>query len=103
MVGDSQEGKHPVVAVNDTREKKSGTVAIRDADTGETLFTSSFDIPANGKTAIGFIRESNKQSMWLIDYSINNEKYANHYLAGEPPFKLTDYERWYKKLKITKD
>jgi beta-mannosidase len=103
MVGDSQEGKHPVVAVNDTREKKSGTVAIRDADTGETLFTSSFDIPANGKTAIGFIRESNKQSMWLIDYSINNEKYANNYLAGEPPFKLTDYERWYKKLKITKD
>ena len=39
MIGDPVDGKHPVIAVNDTREEKSGTVVVRDADSGETLFT----------------------------------------------------------------
>jgi len=41
--------------------------------------------------------------MWLIEYSAGKEKYTNHYLAGEAPFKLDDYKRWYKKLKIERD
>jgi beta-mannosidase len=50
MVGDPKYGNHPVIAVNDTREEKSGTVTIRDADSGETIFSALFNIPANGKT-----------------------------------------------------
>jgi beta-mannosidase len=103
MIGDSKDGIHQVVAVNDTREAKSGTVFVRDADSGKTLFSSSFEIPLNGKTVIGNIPETHKQSMWLIEYTIGKEKYANHYLAGEPPYKLDDYQRWYKKLDIIRD
>jgi beta-mannosidase len=103
MIGDSKDGIHQVVAVNDTREAKSGTVFVRDADSGKTLFSSSFEIPSNGKTVIGNIPENHKQSMWLIEYTIGKEKYANHYLAGEPPYKLDDYQRWYKKLDIIRD
>jgi beta-mannosidase len=101
MIGDAQKGNHPLMAVNDTREKKSGTVIVRDADTGKILFSASYDIPVNGKTIIGFIPENQQeQSMWLIDYSIENEKYNNHYLAGKAPFQIADYKRWVKKLKI---
>jgi beta-mannosidase len=103
MVGDAKEGTHPVVAVNDTREEKSGTVVVRDADSGETLFSGSFTIPVNGKVLIGNIPQTQKQAMWLIDYSIGKEKFTNHYLAGVVPFKLEDYQRWYKKLNIKKD
>jgi beta-mannosidase len=103
MVGDPKEGNHPVIAVNDTREEKSGRVTIKDMDTGETLFFALFNIPSNGKTTIGIIPEMNRQSMWLIDYTIGEETYTNHYLAGEVPFKLTDYQRWYKKLNIKRD
>ena len=103
MIGDSKDGKHPVVAVNDTREEKSGSVVVRDADTGDTLFSASFTIPVNGKTVIGNIPEKNERSMWLIDYSIGKEKYSNHYLNGDPPFKLADYQRWYKKINIIRD
>lgn len=103
MIGDPKDGNHPVVAVNDTREKKSGTVVVRDADSGKTISSRSFDIPVNGKTLIGNIPQSHKQAMWLIEYSIGNEKYANHYLAGVAPFKLDDYIRWYKKLNIKRD
>ena len=38
MIGDSKDGRHPVAAVNDTREEKSGTVLVRYADTGEVTF-----------------------------------------------------------------
>ncbi|MCE5347902.1 MAG: glycoside hydrolase family 2 [Bacteroidales bacterium] len=103
MIGESENGKHPVVAVNDTREEKAGTVTVKDSDTGETLFSSSFTIPANGKTVVGYIPASGKQSMWIINYSIGREKYSNHYLNGEAPFKLDDYQRWYKKMNIVRD
>jgi beta-mannosidase len=102
MIGDPKDEKHPVVAVNDTRIEKSGGVVVRDADSGETLFSASFIIPANSKTVVGNILESQKQSMWVIEYTIGNEKYSNHYLAGKVPFKLDDYHRWFTKLSIKK-
>ena len=103
MIGDAVDGKHPVIAVNDTRQSRSGEVEVRDADTGEILFTSAFEIPANGRTLIGYIPELDKQAVWLLDYTSGNEKYTNHYLNGRPPFKLDDYLRWYNKLNITRD
>lgn len=41
--------------------------------------------------------------MWFLDYSIGGEKFTNHYLAKQVPFKLEDYKRWYKKLNIKRD
>lgn len=103
MIGDPKKGKYPVVAVNDTREEKSGTVVVRNADSGKSIFSASFKIPVNGKTEIGNIQESHGQSMFLIDYTIGKEKYTNHYLAGKAPFKLDDYQRWYLKLNIKRE
>ena len=103
MIGDAREGNHPVVAVNDTREEQSGNVVVKDADTGETIFSSPFVIPANGKFVIGTISERSKQAMWLINFSIGKDNYTNHYLSGKAPFKLEDYRRWYKELKIRRD
>ena len=100
MIGDAKEGKHAVIAVNDTRETKSGTVTVRDADSGASLFSASFEIPVNGKSTVGYIPEMEGQAMWLIEYTIGQEKFTNHYLSGKAPFKLNDYQRWYKKLGI---
>ena len=103
MVGDPVEGQHPVVAVNDTRYVKSGTVTVRDADSGKTLFAASFQIPGNGKIITGSIPVKEEHSMWLIDYKIGKENYFNHYLAVTAPFNLNDYQRWFKKLNIVRD
>lgn len=100
MVGDAKEGNHPVVAVNDSREIKHGTLTIHDADNGKTLLSTSFEIPVNGKTVVGYIPEKGEQAMWLIEYTIDGKKYTNHYLNGKAPFKLDDYQRWFKKLDI---
>ncbi|MDR1981468.1 MAG: glycoside hydrolase family 2, partial [Tannerellaceae bacterium] len=99
MIGDAnKEGNHPVVAVNDTRTEKQGTVAVRDVDSKAVLFSGKFVIPVNGKTTVGYIPRTGTQSMWVIEYTIENETFTNHYLAGKAPFRLPDYERWYKKL-----
>jgi beta-mannosidase len=100
MITDAVDGKHPVVAVNDTRTEKQGTVTVTDLSTKQILFSDKFEIPINGKTIIGGIPQNDRQSMWLIEYTIGNEKFTNHYLSGKPPFKLKDYEEWYKNLGI---
>jgi len=98
MVGDAKNGQHPVVAVNDTRTGKQGTVTIKEVDTGKVLFHAEFTIPVNGKTTVGTIPEQDRQTMFLIEYTLDGKPLKNHYLAGRAPFKLSDYERWYKKL-----
>jgi len=96
-------GKHPIVAVNDTRAPKEGTVTVTDMNTKKILFSGKFSIPANGKTTAGYIPKSQAQSMWLIEYTIGNDKFTNHYLSGKPPFKLKDYESWYNALGIVRN
>lgn len=103
LISDAKNGKHSVIAVNDTQEEKSGKVIVKDADTGEILFSAPFNIPVNGKTVIGNIPEIKVQTMWLIEYTVGDEKQTNHYLSGTAPFKLVDYLRWYQKLNIKRD
>ena len=100
MIGDAQEGKHPIVAVNDTRIEKHGSAIIKDADSGTILLTTDFTIPINGKVTIGVLPTTEKQSMWLIDYTIEGKKFSNHYLCGKAPFKLSDYQNWAKKFNL---
>ena len=96
-------GNHPVIAVNDTRAEKQGTVVVKDLNTNEVLLSARFVIPVNGKTAIGYIPQNDRQSIWLIEYTIGTEKFTNHYLAGKAPFKLNEYEEWYRKLGIKRE
>ena len=103
MISDpAANGAHPVVAVNDTRAEKQGMVTVKDISTKEIIFSDRFTIPVNGKTIIGNIPQNDKQSMLLIEYTIGNEKFTNHYLAGKAPFKLKEYEEWYKNLGVNR-
>jgi beta-mannosidase len=98
MIGDAREGLHSIVAVNDTREEKRGTVRVKHLDSGKILYSGAFRIPANGKTTVGTIPESGEQEMYLIEYTVDKANYTNHYMAGKAPFRLSDYQRWYDKL-----
>ena len=103
MILDAAAGNHPVIAVNDTRAEKQGTVVVKDLNTNEVLLSARFVIPVNAKTTIGYIPQNDRQSMWLIEYTIGTEKFTNHYLAGKAPFKLNEYEQWYRKLGVKRD
>jgi beta-mannosidase len=101
MIIDAKEGRHPVVVVNDSLKPVRGTVAVVDADTGRELFHSDFSVEENGKTTAGFIPETGSHEMWLIQYELEDgQRHMNHYLSGKAPFRLEDYKRWFRKLKI---
>ncbi len=94
MVGDARDKKHPVVAVNDTRENISIAVTIKDSDTRKTILSKSSVIPKNGKSQIGFIPETNTAKMWIIEWDVNGRKFFNHYLAYNPTIGLDEYMKW---------
>ena len=98
MCGEPDAGRHPLVVVNDTLDEVKGHVAVRDADSQKIVFESDFRVGRNGREEVGFIPQSAQPAMWLIDWTVGDQKFQNHYLAGPRPFKLDDYRRWLKSL-----
>lgn len=44
-----------------------------------------------------------KRILPIVDYyTIGKESFKNRYLAGEVNFEVEDYQRWFKKLNITR-
>jgi hypothetical protein len=47
---------------------------------------------------VGSIPQSNRPTLWLIEWTVAGRRFRNHYLAGPRPFKLADYKRWLRAL-----
>ena len=98
MIGDATKHGHPVVIVNDTLKEVTGHFSIKDADTQKVLFKQNFEVSKSGKTEEGFIPKTIKPKLWLIEWSIGNTNYFNHYFAYQPHIDLNVYLKWLPKL-----
>ena len=94
MMGDARNGKHPVIAVNDTREKNSIFITVKDAETGKTVLSINVTLSENGKASGGFVQVSDSTKIFLIEWEVKGKKFFNHYLAYNPPIKLDEYMKW---------
>ncbi len=99
LVNDSGQG-YTLRADNCTLEDASGEVTVKDVASGKTVFSGKFTARANTATKIADLAKMQGQGMLLISYSVGGEKFANHYLYGEPPYKLSDYRNWIRRTKI---
>lgn len=100
FMNDAKDGSYPLVVVNDTRWSSKGNVVITDVATGKEIYKGSFTVDANDRGEIAKLPKMSGQGVLLINYDVDGKKLANHYLYGEPPFKLDDYKNWLKKTKI---
>ena len=100
FINDAKEGKYPLVAVNDTRQPYIGSVEITDVASGNGIYKGDFSVNANERTLITTFPEMQGQGILLIKYIINGKEYFNHYLYGQPPFKLDEYRMLLKKTNI---
>jgi len=82
-----------VWAINDEMREIAGEIAIRDRETGKTVLSRSFVVPANGKTRLGSVSLIGRGLM-LIEGVLAGERYRNHFLYGEPPFDLGKVREW---------
>jgi beta-mannosidase len=99
MVDEPKNWHCRVVAGNDSREDASGHYRVWDADSGETLLEGDYATKANENLELGTIPvfHSGKR-LFLIEWTANGRKYANHYLQGLPPFSLDQYRSWLPKI-----
>lgn len=100
FINDSKNGQHPLVVVNDTRQSSKGSVEVTDVATGKSIYKGDFSVHANGKTLIAGLPAMKGQGMMLIRCKIDGKDYKNHYLYGEPPFKLDMYNDLLNKVNI---
>ena len=93
-----------VYCANEKLEGSKVSVKITDADSGRVLMDKGdIYIGPNSLLKIGALDKPQGQGMLLIDYSVDGATLKNHYMYGKPPFKLSDYKRWYRALNIKRD
>ena len=84
---------HTAWAVNDALRPVKGCAKFSDAATGDILLDAGeFEIPSNGKLALGSVPFSG-QGVVLIDATLDGKPYTNHFLYGEPPFDWREIKR----------
>ena len=99
MVDEPKNWHCRVVVGDDSREDACGHYRVWDADSGETLLEGDYAVKANENLEVGQIPvfHSGKR-LFLIEWTANGKKYANHYLQGMPPFSLSQYRAWLPKI-----
>ena len=101
LIMDAREGRHPLVAVNDTATPVEGSVKVTDVASGKTLWKGKFDIGANSRTEVALLDEKpGAQGVYLIEYKVDGKDFRNHYLYGAAPFRVKDYREWMQKTGI---
>ncbi len=94
MICDAEDGSHPIVAVNDTRQPARCRITVRDASSGRIVWKGSTRLDANGRAEAARLKHPEGQGIWLIEYSVDGAAPSfNHYLYGDPPFSLSDYRK----------
>ena len=92
LIDDTVEGR--VLKVdNCTLTPVEGEVKVSDVASGRTLWKGGFRAEANTATAIAPVDPGAGQGVLLIEYTVDGVRRVNHYLYGEPPFRLADYRK----------
>lgn len=96
-----KDGNRDLVAVNDTNNCYNFEYKIIDAESDSIIVSGISTISQNGKIIISKLPiEQSKHGMYYIEWNIEDKKYYNHYLYGNPTF---DYEKiinWFSKFDI---
>ncbi len=94
ICGEPETGWHTLHVVNDTLQPAAGELTVRDLDSGTVLFAGSYQVEANGCAEAGAVPTAEKPAMWVLEWTHNDRRLCNHYLAGPRPFALDDFRRW---------
>jgi len=101
ICGEAEQGRHPVVVVNDTLKPVNGKVRVLDLDENAALLEEAFAAPPNGRVQVGSIAHPDKPEMWRLEWDLaDGGHYASHYLAVNGVVKFSQYREWMNKLGI---
>lgn len=103
MLDEPVNGKHRVVAVNDTASSQPLTAKVMHA--GTLLLQSTLTLEPNSACTLGFVPASPTATLYTLSWEYegccpNSSCGLNHYLAGPRPFNLQDCIKQYESLKL---
>jgi len=97
MVGEAKDGRHALIAVNDTAVPALLDLEIRrDGVIVETH--NGLVIPANGRSEVGALEASRSFSVFELAWHGPSASGKNHYLAGPRPFDPNRLVQLYRRM-----
>ncbi len=95
-IGEAGSEKYrPLLLCNDTRTASEVAYRVWDADTREVVAQGTAMSPANENWQIARLRAfAGDVRLYLMEWTVNGQRFGNHYLAGTPPFSLDRYRAW---------
>ena len=91
---------HPVYISNHTRKAARVSLSISDGDTGETLLTGTYDIPAGQTLPVAEVKALvSDQRLLLIRYESEGRIYGNHFITGTPAYDPDTMLRWFEAIR----
>ena len=101
MLREPKNGALQIVAANEFRAEKCASYAVTDIETGVCLAAGETALHANALTELGAIPfDPQGNHYYLLELVCEGKTYRNHYVSGEIPFSLTQYETLLKKANI---
>lgn len=93
LVGEPANWQQPVMAINDTKQPVSFTYTVKDAQSDAVLHSGSGAVLPDGDCVLAQLSYSQGDKRmylleWTTDHGVTGK---NHYLAGNPPFDLSEY------------
>ncbi len=100
FVGELNHWAHPVYISNHTRKAARVNLSVTDGDTGETLLTGTYEIPAGQTLSIGEVKAMvSDQRLLLIRYECDGQTYGNHFITGTPAYDPDTMLRWFEAIR----
>ncbi|MDD4518501.1 MAG: glycoside hydrolase family 2, partial [Limnochordia bacterium] len=83
-----------VIMGNDSLEPAEGTYRVRDLTKG-TLLEGDYYVAPNENACVGEVRVSRgEHRLFLLEWTVGDKHYGNHYTLGTPPFSFEEYRNW---------
>ena len=93
VVREPVDGRHEVVACNDTRAAEPIRCEIREPD-GSVVASLDGVAAADAVTSLGWLAAPARPVALALEWHTSRGVGRSHYLAGDPPIALADYLRW---------
>lgn len=88
-----------VILGNDSNKEQSVSYRLIDAETDEVLMSGCASTPKNENVTLGEITLlPGAQKLILIEWTIDEKRFSNHYLTGHPPYSAEKIRAYAKKI-----
>ncbi len=95
MIGEPEDGRHAVVAVNDSPDSVTLSGQVCKAENSVLEFDAV--LPGNARINLGDVPEAATFGIYTLNWQTDGRRGRGHYLAGPRPFPLSDLAGFYNK------